>query len=125
MTRTSCSPASSGRIRSVKRNTRTEKLSVDGITTVNVFVTETINEGKDETINVYKNNQLGMNILKQDNISKWSIFYTCHKLKSSLLILNCHLEVYYKVDRLLSDDSILDNSKLRVSIIKKYSKRSL
>ena len=33
-----------------------------------------------------------------------------------------HLEVYYKVDRLLSDDSILcDNSKLRVSIIKEYS----
>ena len=36
-----------------------------------------------------------------------------------------HLEVYYKVDRLLSDDSILhDNSKLRVSITKKYSKCS-
>ena len=33
-----------------------------------------------------------------------------------------NLEVYYKVDRLLSDDSILpDNSKLSTSIMKNYS----
>ena len=51
-------------------------------------------------------------------------FYNCHRVKSSLLSLELsfHLEVYYKLDRLLSDVSILrDNSKLRVSIIKKYS----
>ena len=42
---------------------------------------------------------------------------TWPRIKSSLMILECHLEVY-KVDRLLSDDSNMrDHSKLRVSII--------
>ena len=69
-----------------------------------------------------------MTILLYENYKKNTLvrksFY--HKIKTGLNIIevktSCHLEVYYKVDRLLSDDSILcDNSKQMVSIIKKPS----
>ena len=55
----------------------------------------------------------------------WCMVFTLNQSNLTIIGLryleyffyNCHLEVYYKVDRLLSDNSILhDNSKLRVSI---------
>ena len=54
---------------------------------------------------------------------KYRVFFvTVIEYNRHFSVLNCHLEVYYIVDRLLSDDSILcDNSKQRVSIFEKPS----
>ena len=53
-------------------------------------------------------------------------FITVIEYNHHFSVKNCHLEVYYIVDRVLSDDSILcDNSKQRVSIFKKKPSSSL